>query len=261
MFALFLLANSQSPTLQYLSMYMTEWVFKTITVCYASILTLLVLKTFQYFPTRVNAIEIEQTFKTNAISKLLISMLSKKAGIIILFISIITLYIPNTVPYNIVFISILIFAVAFLYLSLKRNKSDRNKVLWLFWGISIYITIFVLISILDFFNGKETKIISEILSIASVVALLLAYTMSLFFYNTFDTGIIVKRTIVNSSIFISIIFIYNVSEHYFLHWLSHKLHLSDVLISSMFSGILVMIFSPLHHKLMHFFEVKLKAKH
>jgi hypothetical protein len=83
--------------------------------------------------------------------------------------------------------------------------------------------------------------------------------MSLFFADTFNTGVFVRRSMVNGLLFLLIVFIYNTLEHYVLHWVSHKLHVSDAVIASMLSGLLVLFISPLHHRLTHYLNKKLKG--
>ncbi|MES2003861.1 MAG: hypothetical protein V4450_05025 [Bacteroidota bacterium] len=113
-------------------------------------------------------------------------------------------------------------------------------------------------SILVFYNGEETQTLHNVVVMLQAAVIVFSLAMSLFFFDTFNTGAVITRTIADSSVFILIVIVYNTSEHYFLHWLSHELHLSDVLISSMLSGVFVMLFSPVHHRLMHFLEKKLK---
>lgn len=261
MFAFFLLINSLIPALPSISVFIIPSVYKTIDILFGTLFSLIFLKTFQFFPKSIVPYDIQKTFRAPYLQRVLILVLDKNTWIIYPLLCIGCFLIPFGLPYTILYIVSMIIVTAFLYTNSKKSKSDRNKVMWLFWGIFIYLTIFILITIFEFFDNQGVQSISDILSIMSVIALLFAFMMSLFFSDTFDTGVIIKRTIINSFIFICIIFIYNAAEHYFLHWISHKLHISDVLISSIFSGILVMLFSPLHHKLMHFLESKLKARH
>lgn len=261
MFASFLLINSLIPALLSLSVFMVPWIYQTINTLFGALFSLIFLKTFQFFPKPVTPYDIRKTFRPHYLQSALVLMLDKRTWIIYPLLCIGCFLLPFELPYTILYIMTLVLVTAFLYANSKKSKSDRNKVTWLLWGICVYLAIVIIITIFEFFDTQGVQSVSDILSIVSVVALLFAFVMSLFFSDTFDTGVIIKRTIINSFIFICIIFIYNAAEHYFLHWISHKLHISDVLLSSIFSGILVMFFSPLHHKLMHFLELKLKGRH
>lgn len=214
-------------------------------------------KAFQYFPKPVAREDIIQKIRWKPIRKIILIAHNDRSWFIF---PLIALGLMFTRFQEVLFIALLLVIIAYLYINLSKSKSDRNKVLWLFWGIDVYFAGLLLNILFYNFGNGDTEFIRYIVSIASVAALLVALTMSFFFFDSFDTGVIVKRTIINSFTLICIIFVYNVIEHWLLHWVSHRLHLSDALISSVLSGILVMVFSPMHHKLMHFFEKKLKGQ-
>ena len=154
---------------------------------------------------------------------------------------------------------IMLSAFLSLYVNYKNsNPSERNKILWLFWGLLSYTFLYIISLIIGSFYPGDVRVFKLILTFISHFLLLISLMMSLFYSNAFDTGRIIRRTIVDGSIFILIVLIYNTLEHYFLHWLSETLHLSNVLISSFMSGFFVLIFTPVHHKLMHYAERKVK---
>jgi membrane-associated HD superfamily phosphohydrolase len=148
-----------------------------------------------------------------------------------------------------------------MYVNFKKSTaSDRNKILWLFWGLISFTFLIIIHAIVYYLSFDALQTVSLLFNILMVCVLAVSLFMSLFYADTFDTGILIRRTFVNGFIFILIVLIYNTLEHYFLHWLAHELHLSDVLLSSLLSGILVLAFSPLHHRLMHFLEKYIKNK-
>ena len=138
------------------------------------------------------------------------------------------------------------------------SASGKNKILWLFWGILTYSLLSIFTTIIYSFQSDNLPSLNLFFGSLKMLLLITSLAMSLFFFDTFNTGVIIERTILNSIIFIIIVLIYNTAEHYLLHWLSHKLHISDVLLSSFLSGIFVLIFSPIHHRLMHFIEKRVK---
>lgn len=252
LFALLMASNSFAPII--------PTVFKGIPYLIVGILNNLLFyialfKTFQYFPKSISRNDITQKIRWKPIRKIILAAHHKKAWFIFPLIPLVLMFTPLQESLLILLIPVII---GYLYINLSKSKSDRNKVLWLFWGAGIYFACTILNILFYNFNVEDTEFIQYIVSMASVMALLIALTMSLFFFDSFDTGVIVKRTLINSFMLICIIFVYNVIEHYLLHWISHQLHLSDALVSSILSGILVMVFSPLHHRLMHYFEKKLK---
>jgi len=156
-------------------------------------------------------------------------------------------------------IAILITGALFLFAAYRRSTiSERNKILWLLWGILTYSFLAIIGITIQLFNNESGTTFRLILNTLMAASLTGSMIMCLFFSDTFDTGILIRRTIVDGSVFTIIIILYNTIEHYFLHWLSEVLHLSDVLISSFLSGIFVMIFSPVHHRMMNFLERKIK---
>lgn len=261
MFAAFLVINSLGPVFNNLASVTQPWLYFVLNILYGTLFFLVLLKTFQYFPKPITSLDIQRTFRYSFVQKLLKMVLNKATWIVYPLICIAVLIFPYQIPISLLYLITLLLIIAFLYTNAQKSTTDRIKVMLLFFGIYVYLATFILISIFDFFENQGVQYISDILSVFSVVALLFAFVMSLFFSDTFNTCVILKRTVINSFIFICIILIYNTAEHYFLHWVSHKLHISDVLVSSIFSGFLVLIFSPVHHKLKHFLEKRLKRKH
>lgn len=149
-----------------------------------------------------------------------------------------------------------------LYVNYKQSSAEeRHKIMWLFWGVISFTFIMIIYPLLRLSTGEISTLVKLLFNIMLMLVLLLSLVMSLFFSNTFDTGILIRRTLVDGILFILIVLIYNTIEHYFLHWLSHELEISDVALSSLLSGIFVLAFSPLHHKLMNYLERSVKRKH
>ncbi len=258
MFSLFLLFVGIIPPIQVLSDVFHPTVFRLIELVRISFTTVLLMKTLQHFPRSITFSDVEKTFKTRVFQRVVKAMLSPRVWIIVPVLCIISLLVPFRYAYDMLFLAVLLAGIVFMYTNLKQSDhSEKNKILWILWGMIIYFVVY-LISVVLPLEDSETQAVGDVLSIISVIALLGAFTMSIFFFDSFDTGVIVKRTIVNSFIFVLLILVYNTAEHYILHWISHLLHLSDILVSSIFSAILVMIISPLHHRLIHYFEHKLK---
>jgi hypothetical protein len=160
-----------------------------------------------------------------------------------------------------VLIIVLLTALLFLYINFNiATPSGRNKITWLLWGILSYTFITVFSAILTRLNPQIHQNVDTAISILRALSLFISITMCLFFFNTFDTGVLIRRTIVDGSMFVLIILLYNTVEHYLLHWINHKLHISSAIASSILSGFFVLIFSPMHHKLMHILDVKFKPK-
>lgn len=160
---------------------------------------------------------------------------------------------------NLMDVFIMITALLGLYVNYKKSSShERDKILWLFWGVLTFTFLVIIQLLLNYYTEESSGTVRILFSIFRNSVLVCSLMMSLFFSNAFDTGILIRRTLVDGFIFIFIVLIYNTLEHYFLHWLSHELEISDVLLSSVTSGIFVLAFSPLHHKFMNYLEKKVK---
>lgn len=163
--------------------------------------------------------------------------------------------------YILVNVFILLIASLSILINYKvSNQDDRNKILWLLWGVSTYTILTILSIILDLFSMEQIPYLKLLFNTLKMATVLISLSMSLFFFNTFNTGVIINRTIIDGFIFIVIVLLYNTFEHYILHWIAHQLHISDALTSSFVSGFFVLIFSPMHHKLMHYLGKKFKKK-
>ncbi len=221
----------------------------------------LYIKSLQSFPRQVTALNINSVFIRNKFINGFARLTLKNYTWLLfpILISCGYYFLINTTWNGLVDIFILLSAFVSLYVNYKNSTpSERNKILWLFWGLLSYtICIIINLIIVSFYPG-DVKVFTWIMATISNFLLLISLAMSLFFSNAFDTGQLIRRTIVDGSIFILIVLIYNTLEHYFLHWLSETLHLSNVLISSFMSGFFVLIFTPIHHKLMNFAKRKVK---
>ena len=120
-------------------------------------------------------------------------------------------------------------------------------------------TVLTVISYAVFLFDTPSETVQVSMAMAYLLVLLISFVMSVFFADAFDTKIFVRRTAVNATLFVAVVFLYNTIEHYFLHWVSHTLHVSNVFLSSVLSGLLVLFISPLHHKLTAFHNRRLKG--
>jgi hypothetical protein len=161
---------------------------------------------------------------------------------------------------TVVNILIMLSGFAYMYISYKKVGIDsRNSILWLFWGLLCYVILIFFSAIPLLFSSQENTLIDSMVAIIGNLILLVMIFMSVFFARTFDTGFIIKRTIVDGSLFLLVILVYNVVEHYVLHTINHTLHINDAFLASLLSGIMVLVISPLHHKLTAYLNKKFKS--
>lgn len=263
LFGLFLSLFSQNFALTDIVLINNSWIYFGLATLNKCLTGTVFVKALQSFPQQLTEQDIGHMFpRANIFGRFIKWTLKEYTWflfpLIILAGSLLSVFAGINLPVN---FAILIVGFLCLFVNYKRSPtSGKSKILWLFWGILANILIVLIELSLNFFNGGETETLHNIVIMLQAIVLVLSLIMSLFFSDTFNTGAIITRTIADSSVFILIVIIYNTSEHYFLHWLSHELHLSDVLISSMLSGVFVMLFSPVHHRLMHFLERKLKYR-
>lgn len=261
LFALFLILLNQNYVLGYIRFLrqdgMMSWIYMLNYVATAT----LYIKSFQYFPRRIGLRDAESVFGGQKILGVVFRGLVHPYSWIVMpvLLMVIGLLTEKHEPVN---IGILLIGALGLFVNYRlSDASERNKILWLFWGLLTYIFLRVIRLIALVFNTLEnSEVLNLMFSWLSSGVLVLSVAMSLFFSDTFNTGILIRRTLVNGVVFIFIILIYNTVEHYFLHWISHVLGLSDVLLASLLSGFLVLVFSPLHHRLIEFLQKKIKKE-
>ncbi len=265
LYALFLSLVSEDFVLQHLHNVNNSWVPLWILMVSFAIAGTAFIKSLQIFPRALTRDDISSVFKWKIPAAYLKWSLKNYTWIVypvIIFGAgfLSTLYKP-VLGFTVAFlnIGILITGTLSLFANYRRSTtSEKNKILWLLWGVLTYTFVAIIAIITELFNNETSPLIRLIFTSLTSASLIVSMVMSLFFSDTFDTGILIRRTIVDGSVFTMIIILYNTIEHYFLHWLSEVLHLSDVLISSFLSGLFVMVFSPVHHRFMHYLERKIK---
>jgi hypothetical protein len=216
------------------------------------------IKSLQSFPRQITKQDIQSVFPKNKIASGYINQAIKDYTWLVFPLILVGFTLLN-INDKLNDLFVLLTALMCMYVNYKKSSSiERNKILWLFWGLIAFTFLAIIQTILYFGTTEISLIVRMLFSISMTFVLLLSLVMSLFFSNTFDTGILIRRTLVDGLLFIVIVLIYNTVEHYILHWLSHKLEISDVLLSSLLSGIFVLAFSPLHHKFMSLLEKKVK---
>ncbi|MHB1278614.1 MAG: hypothetical protein ACYC1Q_09450 [Bacteroidia bacterium] len=258
LFAMFLALLSIDWLLQFLRSTNTDWISFYWVLVTNSITGVVYIKAFQSFPRQMVKEDALSVFPKNKIVSGYINWAIKDYTWIVFPILLVGCYLLIGSD-SLSDLFVLITALLGLYVNFKKStKEERQKILWLFWGMITFTLIMVIHAIVHFTASELSPLVRLLFNTGLMLVLILSLVMSLFFSNTFDTGILIRRTLVDGFIFIIIVLIYNTVEHYFLHWLSHVLEISDVILSSFLSGIFVLAFSPLHHQLMGYLEKKVK---
>lgn len=259
MFALFLSLLSVDLILAHFKMFGHNWVTDVSLLCISIITGTVFIKAFQYFPRQITKEDIKSVFpKDNILSKYATFTIKNYSWLIFPLILVVIALFVSTMLMN---VFILITGILVFYVNFKKSSlNERNKILWLFWGVLTYTVLVITYLLLNYFNKENSDTLNVIFNVLKNFVLLFSLLMSLFFSNTFDTGILIRRTLVDSLIFIIIVILYNTVENYFLHWLSRALQISNVLLSSLLSGTFVLVFNPIHHKLMNYLMQKVKKK-
>lgn len=258
LFALFLSLISMDYVMQYVRMINPDWMPSVLIVISYAFTGTVYIKSLQSFPRQITKQDTQSIFPKNKIISGYLNW-SVKGYTWIVFPVIIAVAAFLDVNNSLIDTFVLLTGLLSLYVNYKKSSpSERNKILWLFWGLITYTFLFILHLILQYITKENPFILRLIFSSIINIVLVFSLLMSLFFSDAFDTGILIRRTLVDGFLFILIVLIYNTIEHYFLHWLSHELELSDVLLSSLLSGAFVLAFSPLHHKLMDFLKKIMK---
>lgn len=263
-FSLFLSQISINIALNYVFFHQLNTEFEIYSAITFILTSFAYIKSFQNFPQQISPEDIHREFSGSKILRVyLVFFLNRKVWLVFpMTICVLALLFPANPAMKIsVFLVVLLTAFLFLYVNFKiSSPSSRNKIMWLIWGILCYTFISILSAIMIYSDSAGQQNIDTILKILRALSLFVSVTMCLFFFDTFDTGVLIKRTIVDGMIFILIVLLYNSIEHYFLHWMTHTLHISNTVVSSILSGLFVLIFSPVHHKFMHILDGRLNKK-
>lgn len=222
------------------------------------------IKAFQNFPQEITKEDVYRVFsKAKLLRGYLTFFLNWKVWLVfpLVIVVLASLFPGNDTMRITVLLLVLFTAILFMYINFRiSNPSSRNKIMWLIWGVLCYTFITLLLAIMLYSYSGEQQVMTSLFRILRAMSLFISVTMCLFFFDTFDTGVMIKRTIVDGIIFVLIVLLYNSVEHYALHWLSHRLHISNTLVSSFLSGFFVLLFSPVHHKFMRVLDVRFKKK-
>ncbi|QQL49921.1 hypothetical protein [Mucilaginibacter ginkgonis] len=214
----------------------------------------------QHFPQQTTLEDVKEKIGFRPLRSYLLFLLKRgnlwKYAFLFLFIVGSTLQVLHISPLG-MNVCIILTGLCYIYISYNGYAiSSRNSLLWLFWGVLSYVILILLAAIVSVFLPLHTSLFYPVISICKSLVLFIMVFMSVFFADTFDTGFIIKRTVVDGSLFILVVLIYNVAEHYLLHVINEHFEINNTFTASLLSGILVLTISPLHHKM----EVYLNSK-
>jgi len=231
----------------------------------SAIVAALFIYSLQNFPERVNATGINSTIKNKPLRRYL-AWLLKPINLWLYFaLVILALYLLmgfTKMHFPVADLVIMITGFLFMAVNYFRSSSKgRNSILWFFWGVLALILSDTFFSLLNVFNVVQSPYIRVFSSFLETFILMTTLFMSIFFADSFDTGVIIKRTLVNGFLFLLIILVYNTAEHYLMHTINEHLEINDAFTSSLLSGVLILAIRPLHHKLEHFLDHKFKSAH
>jgi len=231
----------------------------------SAIVAALFIYSLQNFPEPIDAAGINSIIKNKPLRRYL-NWLLKPINLWLYFaLAILALYLLigfTKMHFPFADLIIMITGVLFMAINYFRSASKgRNSILWFFWGVLALILTDTFFSLLDVFNVAQSPYIHVFRSFLETFILITTLFMSIFFADSFDTGVIIKRTLVNGFLFLLIILIYNTAEHYLMHTINEHLEINDAFASSLLSGVLILAIRPLHHKLEHFLDHKFKNAH
>jgi hypothetical protein len=220
------------------------------------------IKAMQCFPRQLLSKDILKEGKENMLHRYFVLLLGRLnlwgfMAVACLILFILVTYIPLLNP----LVNLLILGTAFGYLFLsyrKADKKDRSKILWIFWGLLMFIILFIGVTIYRLFYGTGNPNIHIAVSLLSRLILIFSFLMSVFFADTFDAKLVIQRTAINGVLFLIVVLIYNTLENYIVHFIARALHIQDVLLSSFFAGLFALSISPIHSKLTHIVKSYLK---
>jgi len=190
LFAFFLTAISQNICLQLLLKVMASpyWGYAFWISISGGLAGTLYIKSLQFFPRQVTASNINTVFPRIKLISGFARWTLKNYTWILFPVMITSGYYFSATPAwsGLVDIFILLSAFLSLYVNYKNSTlSERNKILWLFWGLLSYTFLFIISLIIESFYPGDVRVFKFIMITISSFLLLTSLMMSLFFFQCF----------------------------------------------------------------------------
>jgi hypothetical protein len=131
------------------------------------------------------------------------------------------------------------------------GKSDKSRLAWILWGAVLTLAITIIELLVKIFYPEITPLFFQITFGCATATICISIIMGVFFSGFLDTALVLRSTIVYSTMFLVVIFFFSVVENILEHKLSHMLGIENDLINAFLAAFLALAIQPLHKKLEH----------
>ncbi|MEI8135214.1 MAG: hypothetical protein WCH46_09120 [bacterium] len=129
------------------------------------------------------------------------------------------------------------------------TKSDRAILAWVLWGVIVTLSLTLIETLVLLLYPEIPYGFIQGYLLMTAATICLSLLMGVFFAGFLDTGLVLRGTIVYSALFLVVIFLFSVIEHFIEKELALMLQIENDLISAFLAGFLALAINPLHKKL------------
>ena len=154
-------------------------------------------------------------------------------------------------------ITCIMLAVASCYLPVQLHHNSRRQLqplYWWAWSLLIQLFFYGYRIIVGLLNLNLPDNIWKVLFIIMLLSIIITVLMSVYFTDLVDSRVVLRKTFLYGSMLLIFLLFFGALEHFVIHKLSHWLHLSNTLITSLFAGATGMLFHPLKEKLKNWMQ-------
>lgn len=153
--------------------------------------------------------------------------------------------------------SIVPILTSFMYMYVQFRKRDihhRNSLYWIIWFFVCLIFILSCYSYFTIFKIEIPPLLAYILYLMLYLPLIISVTMTVYFSALIDAQLILRRTVIFTSVFFIVMFLFGTIEHLIIHNLSHLFHFNETYITAAFAALIGMLVHPIKEKISHWLK-------
>ena len=154
-------------------------------------------------------------------------------------------------------ITCMMLAVGCFYVRIQfhyNNRSQLKPLYWWGWSLLIQLFFYLYRIITDLLGLNLPDNIWKVLFMIMMLSIVITLLLSVYFTDLLDAAVVLRKTFLYGSLLLILLLLFGTLEHFVIHKLSHWLHLSNTLITSLFAGATGLLFHPLKEKLTHWMQ-------
>lgn len=136
----------------------------------------------------------------------------------------------------------------------KRDVRHRNSLYWTIWFWVCIAFILSCYSYFSIFSIEIPPLLGYLLYLLLYLPLIVSVTMTVYFSELLDAQLILRRTVLFTSVFFISMFLFGTIEHLIIHNLSHLFHFNETYITAAFAALIGMLVHPIKEKLSHWLK-------